>query len=234
MLDRSDRSMSALPLEVRRAVVGDAEAILRLCRLSFHRSAQWHAPKWLALRWWRTVIAHPSCESWVWDDGHGVAGMILLVTDESGWHTIRRRWCAHPVVQGLMMVTQPQLLVGKIKRRWRLFRLRRAAGRSDARQGRGAGGRLWGENLAVDPTVRGRGIGSALFQTALLRAVHHGKERFEFVVETTNHNAQRLYRKLGAQEVGASASGVLYSVPVSMATIESPNRNECGQVGARL
>lgn len=55
----------------------------------------------------------------------------------------------------------------------------------------------WLEDLVVDASVRGRGIGSALLDTALAQAKACGVARITLLTDASNTLAQNLYRKKG-------------------------------------
>jgi ribosomal-protein-alanine N-acetyltransferase len=57
-------------------------------------------------------------------------------------------------------------------------------------------------NLAVDPNVRGRGVGSALLDTALDEARRHGVAEVFLEVRSSNLRARQLYESRGFAEVG--------------------------------
>jgi ribosomal-protein-alanine N-acetyltransferase len=57
-------------------------------------------------------------------------------------------------------------------------------------------------NLAVDPNVRGRGIGSVLLDTTLDEARRHGVKQVFLEVRSSNLRARQLYESRGFAEVG--------------------------------
>lgn len=57
-------------------------------------------------------------------------------------------------------------------------------------------------NLAVAPSVRGRGVGAALLDAALAEAVAHGAAATYLEVRESNADARRLYASRGFAEVG--------------------------------
>src|SRR5260370_41342498 len=54
-------------------------------------------------------------------------------------------------------------------------------------------------DLFVDPSLRNRGIGAALFDASLAYAQAHGYARLDGVTAADNHDAQRFYHRLGGR-----------------------------------
>jgi ribosomal protein S18 acetylase RimI-like enzyme len=59
------------------------------------------------------------------------------------------------------------------------------------------GVRAWIEDVVVDEAVRGRGVGEALSQEAVRRAVGLGARTVELTSRPSREAANRLYRRLG-------------------------------------
>jgi len=59
------------------------------------------------------------------------------------------------------------------------------------------GVRAWVEDVVVDESARGRGIGEALGRDALRRAVHAGARTVDLTSRPTRQAANRMYRRLG-------------------------------------
>ena len=59
------------------------------------------------------------------------------------------------------------------------------------------GVRAWIEDVVVDEAVRGRGVGEALSQEALRRAVSLGARTVELTSSPSREAANRLYQRLG-------------------------------------
>ncbi len=59
------------------------------------------------------------------------------------------------------------------------------------------GVRAWIEDVVVDATVRGRGVGEALSQAALARAAAAGARTVDLTSRPSREAANRLYRRLG-------------------------------------
>jgi len=59
------------------------------------------------------------------------------------------------------------------------------------------GVRAWIEDVVVDETVRGRGVGEALSQEAVRRALDLGARTVELTSRPSREAANRLYRRLG-------------------------------------
>jgi GNAT superfamily N-acetyltransferase len=62
-------------------------------------------------------------------------------------------------------------------------------------------------DLFVDPSIRNRGVGAALFDASLAYATAHGYTRLDWVTATDNHDAQRFYDRHG----GRRGSWISYS-----------------------
>jgi ribosomal-protein-alanine N-acetyltransferase len=82
-------------------------------------------------------------------------------------------------------------------------------------------------NIAVDPGLRGRGLGELLLSTALARVRDVGARRCFLELRASNEAAHRLYRKLGFQPDGlrkgyyaATACGREDAVLMSMVLCE--------------
>jgi GNAT superfamily N-acetyltransferase len=58
---------------------------------------------------------------------------------------------------------------------------------------------LYLEDLYVDPTFRGRGIGERFMRGLAAEAVTQGCGRFEWTVLDWNVRAQKFYKSLGAE-----------------------------------
>jgi GNAT superfamily N-acetyltransferase len=54
-------------------------------------------------------------------------------------------------------------------------------------------------DLFVDPSLRSRGIGAALFNASLSYATAHGYARLDWVTAADNHDAQRFYERHGGR-----------------------------------
>jgi ribosomal-protein-alanine N-acetyltransferase len=65
-----------------------------------------------------------------------------------------------------------------------------------------AGGEGEIANLAVDPDVRGRGVGSALLDAALREAQRQGGTQVFLEVRSSNLRARQLYESRGFTEIG--------------------------------
>jgi GNAT superfamily N-acetyltransferase len=52
-------------------------------------------------------------------------------------------------------------------------------------------------DLFVEPSLRNRGIGAALFEASLAFATAHGYARLDWVTAADNHDAQRFYESHG-------------------------------------
>ncbi len=63
-------------------------------------------------------------------------------------------------------------------------------------------------DLFVDPAVRNRGVGSALFDASLAYATQHGYARLDWVTAADNRDAQRFYERHG----GRRGSWISYSL----------------------
>ena len=59
------------------------------------------------------------------------------------------------------------------------------------------GVRAWIEDVVVDETMRGRGVGEALSQEAVRRAVGAGARTVDLTSRPSREAANRLYRRLG-------------------------------------
>ena len=57
------------------------------------------------------------------------------------------------------------------------------------------------QGIAVEPNLRGEGIGSALMNDLENRARENGSERLSLDVSAKNKGAQKLYKKLGMSEI---------------------------------
>ena len=57
--------------------------------------------------------------------------------------------------------------------------------------------RAWIEDVVVDETVRGRGVGEGLSQEAVRRAVELGARTVELTSRPSREAANRLYQRLG-------------------------------------
>jgi len=66
-------------------------------------------------------------------------------------------------------------------------------------------------DLFVDPSLRSRGIGAALFDASLAYATEHGYARLDWVTAGDNHDAQRFYDRHG----GRRGLWVSYSASVT-------------------
>src|SRR6202035_2063328 len=54
-------------------------------------------------------------------------------------------------------------------------------------------------DLFVDPSLRNRGIGAALFDASLAYATAHGYARLDWVTAADNRDAQRFYDRMGGR-----------------------------------
>jgi GNAT superfamily N-acetyltransferase len=54
-------------------------------------------------------------------------------------------------------------------------------------------------DLFVDPSLRSRGIGAALFDASLAYVTAHGYARLDWVTAADNHDAQRFYDRHGGR-----------------------------------
>jgi GNAT superfamily N-acetyltransferase len=66
-------------------------------------------------------------------------------------------------------------------------------------------------DLFVDPSLRDRGVGAALFDASLAYATAHGYARLDWVTAADNHDAQRFYDRHG----GRRGPWVSYSARVT-------------------
>lgn len=57
-------------------------------------------------------------------------------------------------------------------------------------------------NIAVDPSYRGHGYGSLLFQYMIKHAMEKGATNLSLEVRKSNNQAQSLYRKFGLEKAG--------------------------------
>ncbi len=57
--------------------------------------------------------------------------------------------------------------------------------------------RAWIEDVVVDSAARGRGVGSALVEGALVRAAELGCRTVDLTSRPSRHDANRLYQRLG-------------------------------------
>lgn len=57
-------------------------------------------------------------------------------------------------------------------------------------------------NIAIDPSYRGYGYGSLLFQYMIKHAVEQGATNLSLEVRKSNTQAQNLYRKFGLEKAG--------------------------------
>ena len=72
-------------------------------------------------------------------------------------------------------------------------------------------------NIAVDPGLRRRGVGTKLLLSSLVEAFHHGAQGASLEVRASNRAAQSLYRHFGFTELGRRRR--YYSDPVEDAII---------------
>ena len=59
------------------------------------------------------------------------------------------------------------------------------------------GVRAWIEDVVVDETMRGRGVGEALSQEAVRRAIGAGARTIDLTSRPSREAANRLYQRLG-------------------------------------
>ena len=57
--------------------------------------------------------------------------------------------------------------------------------------------RAWIEDVVVDETARGRGVGEALNRAALARAEHEGARTVDLTSRPAREAANRLYQRIG-------------------------------------
>jgi ribosomal protein S18 acetylase RimI-like enzyme len=57
--------------------------------------------------------------------------------------------------------------------------------------------RAWIEDVVVDETMRGRGVGEALSQEAVRRAIEAGARTVDLTSRPSREAANRLYQRLG-------------------------------------
>ncbi|GAG53198.1 unnamed protein product, partial [marine sediment metagenome] len=70
---------------MRRANLGDMDAVLSICRESFEQSARWQGLRFFACKWWRAALASKAAESWVCLSCGRTAAVCVLVSDELAW-----------------------------------------------------------------------------------------------------------------------------------------------------
>jgi GNAT superfamily N-acetyltransferase len=66
-------------------------------------------------------------------------------------------------------------------------------------------------DLFVDPSLRNRGVGAALFDASLAYATAHGYARLDWVTAADNHDGQRFYDRHG----GRRGPWISYSLTVT-------------------
>jgi GNAT superfamily N-acetyltransferase len=161
---------------------------------------RWRAPRSVCRAWWRRELASEASETWVYlSDGTAVA-YIVLVLDPNAY---ARDKASRLGLAGTAVAVfrAPHLFL------WRLYA--HLAHLKEPGGGRGGGRKdttsvnalasksLWIQPIAVNPTLHGRGVGTALMSFADARASVLGFRSIRLSVELGNTGAIHLYEKCG-------------------------------------
>lgn len=221
--------MSNPGVQIREARVSDAITLGRLCRRSFVKSPEWRVPMFIVGRWWRGVIEHPGCCVRVVSDDSGIIGFYIGVEDPGVWETMSKQGPHCKWMKGLVLLTRPAFLRSYHKKR-RQARIGRGSGDGNT-QNKGVNhgfsaqrvrvadvvddrGGLYLAIMALDPRVRGRGIGKRVVEHFGDLGVELGVGTLWLHVDPRNERAQGLYLGFGYQFGGRDGNSFLMYKPV--------------------
>ena len=182
-----------------------------LCELAarcFPDSPRWKGSTSLAHRWMAVALACPSAETWVIESGDVVVGFCVLVIDEPGWATEkRRRGGLSSLIAAAIL--RPSVIAAAVRNEYR--HLSRRSGGSTVEWTESECPRLWIELMGVTPEFRGRCLGARLIEEAAKRARELGRPRIELLVDDGNRAARGLYERCGFVLSHSSRKGCRYS-----------------------
>lgn len=212
---------------LRRACPADKNALVEVCRRSFRASLRWRCVPRAARQWWQYVLATGAAETYVFASDKEVKGFCVLITDAQLWarESQSRRM---PLLSTLLVAPlHPTVMGAKILRRFAV-----ASGRANPRAVAAARKwprpRSWIELIAVDPTMRGRGVARMLLLACEARTVELGGAVIGLSVDADNDAAIRLYEAEGYSIASVTASRRVYRKSLS-----SPGGPNTGSSGCR-
>lgn len=218
-------------VQVRDATPADVRAIVRLCRHGWRAWVAWFAPSIVICGWWVRVLESSDCfvrVASIQVDEPGsperVVGFSVLASDFEAWDRMLHRGPHSKLAKVLILLWNPRLLALFLKKR----RVRSAPRATNKAAHAGSEGVVSTNTrsvnrcgvvnsssefhlalMAVDKTVRGKGLGSAIVRDYLALAELRSADSVWLHVEPLNTRAQSLYKKHGFMIVGRDGNSLL-------------------------
>jgi ribosomal protein S18 acetylase RimI-like enzyme len=199
------------PLSIREGDPHDIPALMSISAEGFPESPRWRKAGRFARRWWRVALGSPFAETWVVEGETGLMGFVVLVVDEAGWSTERRRRCGSPMDYLLAMAAQPGMILNELRRRRRLRADVARPPHVPPEEAMPWGERTWIELIAVSSRARRMGVARQLQDWCEARTPALGRDRIELNVEPENGRMRAWCEGIGYVFRGHTHAGCLYS-----------------------
>jgi ribosomal protein S18 acetylase RimI-like enzyme len=196
--------------KMRRANIGDVNALLDICRANFKDSLTWQSPLSLGMKWWISAIGSTACETWVCVNEGRIAGFCVLITDENTWAKERPTRNGSFFRKLLLSATHPKTIFAYIRKKIVRTIIRTGKNQSKDVIDLYDGDRVWIELTAVAPKQLRQGIATQMFSFCEKRTLELHRQMLTLVVMSDNNTARCFYERCGFTFIGQRPAGCVY------------------------
>ena len=186
---------------IRRATIGDIEALIEICRICFPNVLIWCTNR-CARKWWEYIIGSKSHETWVYQFNNQIVAMIRLEVDAKPYKKEIRRLRPRFGTLLCVFIVRPRLLFEKIMETITRVTSSSVYYSENSSLNSLANKSMWPHTSAVLPGMRGKGIGTSMMRFCEQRAVELGYDSIKFFIKTNNNGSIRLHERLGFIRTG--------------------------------
>lgn len=186
---------------IRRATIGDIEALTEICRTIFPNYLIW-CTNGCARKWWDYIIRLKSHETWVYQFDNEIVALIRFIVDAHPYKKEIQKLRPRIGTLFYVFIVRPRLLFEKIKDA--IVRVTcSSVNYCDSRGVNSLANRsMWFHSVAVLPNMQGKGIGASMMRFCEHRAVELGFDSVKCFIKTNNNGSIRLHERLGFIRTG--------------------------------
>jgi len=186
---------------IRRATIGDIEALIEISRISFPNYLRW-CTNHCARKWWEYIIKSKSHETWVYQFNNEIVALIRFVIDAKPCKKEIRKLRPRYSTLLCVFIVRPRILFEYIMER--ISRVTSSSVNYPNSSGLMslANKSMWFHSIAVLPNMRGKGIGTSMMRFCEQRAVELGFDSVKCTIKTNYNDSIRLHERLGFIRTG--------------------------------
>ncbi len=198
-------------VEIRPAVIGDLNALVEICRLSFPGSLRWQGPRRIAARLWRRWLSSGSCRCWVCSRGMEVLGFVVFILDCDRYRAEAETRAVTSLDSAVLLMWHPLLAIKKAISKLSLYRATPQSVSVRKDMPNVLQKCTWIELIAVRPDVQGRGLGAMMLEHCATVTRTLGCEMVKLKVNKDNVQAFRAYERVGFEVTAEDADAYTYT-----------------------